>query len=225
MPIRTEPFITGEIYHICNRGIDHKPTFTKIREYKRAVQLINYYRFAAPPVRLSKYLLISKDKQQQIMADLQKYDKRIIDIYAYCLMPNHVHFLVKQLTDNGISKFMGQFLNGYVKYFNTLNKKEGPLFLDQFKAVRILTDEQFLHVNRYIHLNPYTSFVVKNIDDLFSYAWSSLPEYFKDEARGICQKEVILSFFKNKSSYIKFISDQADYQRELGKIKHLTLED
>ena len=225
MPTRREPFVSDQIYHICNRGIDHKPTFTKIREYKRANQIIKYYRYVSPPVRLSKFLLLSNDLQKQIMLNLQKSDNRIIDIYTFCLMPNHIHFLVKQLTDNGISKFMGQFFNSYTKYFNTINKKEGPLFLDQFKSIRIITNEQLLHVSRYIHLNPYTSYIVKNMDDILVYPWSSLAEYINEEAEGICNKEMILSFFKNKLSYIEFISDQADYQRELGRIKHLTFED
>ncbi len=225
MPARLEPLITGEIYHVCNRGINHKPTFIKIREYKRALQLINYYRFQNPPVRLSKFLLLSKDLREQIMNELQKSDNRSIDIYSYCLMPNHVHFLIKQLRDNGISKFMGQFFNGYVKYFNILNKTEGPLFLDQFKAVRIITDEQLLHVSRYIHLNPYTAFITRKIEDLQYYQWSSFPEYIGIQDPGICQKDPILSFFKNKDDYKKFIFDNADYQRVIGKIKHLTLED
>jgi len=118
---------------------------------------------------------------------------------------------------------MSNFQNSYTRYFNTKHRRKGPLFYDQFKAVRIETDEQLIHVSRYIHLNPYSSYVIKDFKNIKDYLWSSLPDYLSGK-KGICETNVILDFFKNKKEYFEFIYNQADYQRELDRIKHLDLE-
>ena len=76
-----------------------------------------------------------------------------MEIICYCLMPNHLHLLLRQLMDGGISKFMSNFANSYTRYFNTKSKRKGPVFEGKFKAKRIETDEQLLHLSRHIHLN------------------------------------------------------------------------
>lgn len=139
-------------------------------------------------------------------------------------MPNHFHFLLKQVEEEGTSKFMSNFTNSYTRYFNVKNKRNGPLFQGKFKAIRIETDEQLLHLSRYIHLNPYSSYVVKTLKDLEKYPSSSFPEYLGKSQTSLCSKEIILGQFKNLNLYKKFVFDQADYQRRLEKIKHLILE-
>jgi len=138
-------------------------------------------------------------------------------------MPNHYHLQLKQLVKNGISIFISKFQNSFTKYFNILTNRTGHLFESQFKAKIILNEEEFIHVNRYIHLNPYTSFLITDIKDLKSYFASSLTEYF-DEKQGFCKKSLVLSHFKNLKDYWQFICNQADYQRKLNQIKHLTFE-
>lgn len=226
MPFRKVPIVTNEIYHVFNRGIDKRPTFTSKREYERAMQVVWFYHFTSPPVKLSRFLTLPSEDQTKITLEQSKKAKKLVAILSYCLMPNHYHFLLKQSEDNGISKFMSQFQNSYTKYFNTKHERTGlgALFVDQFKAVRIETDEQLLHVSRYIHLNPYTSYVVKDLESLVKYPWSSLEEYSNLQSEEICDTNLVLSFFKNRKEYARFVFDQADYQRTLDKIKHLLLE-
>ena len=109
------------------------------------------------------------------------------------------------------------------KYFNLKHKRIGPLFQSMFKAVRIETDDQLLHVSRYIHLNPSTSYIV-DIEKLSAFHWSSFPEYLGERSSLFVNYEIILSLVGGKQKYKDFIFDQAEYQRELDKIKHLTLE-
>ena len=151
--------------------------------------------------------------------------KLLVEIIAYCLMPNHLHLLLKQLEENGISIFMSNLTNSYTRFFNTKQKRKGPLFQGKFKGVRIETDEQLFHVSRYIHLNPYSSFVLKSLEELESYPYSSLPEYLGLKKEIHCKTEIILNNFKNIQSYEDFVFDRAGYQRELEKIKHLAIED
>lgn len=140
-------------------------------------------------------------------------------------MPNHFHFLLTQSTEEGISKFMGLIQNSYTKYFNLRKKRVGSLFQGQFKAKRVETNEQLLHLSRYIHLNPYSSFVVKTLEDLKEYPWSSLPNYLGINQNGFLKKSLVLDSFMDEKDYQRFVFNQADYQRELEKIKHLTWKD
>lgn len=158
------------------------------------------------------------------MDSLHKINDKLVDIICFCLMPNHFHLLLNQLKDNGISKFMANLQNSFTRYFNTKHERIGHLLQGQFKAVLIEDDNQLLHVSRYIHLNPYSSYVVKDLESLEQYLWSSFPEYLGKVAAEICNKEIILSQFKDKKDYKKFVFDQADYQRRLEEIKHLVIE-
>ena len=226
MPGRLIPIVTDQIYNVFNRGIDRRPTFIGKLELNRAIDILDFYRFANLPTCLSKYLKLPNEERENIFKELKEKNKKLIEIYSYCLMPNHFHFLMKQLQDNGISKFMSNFQNSYTRYFNVKKKRDGPLFLDQFKAVRIETDEQFLHVSRYIHLNPLTSYVIKDFKDLIEYPWSSLSEYQNNNLL-ICETSTILDFLgkrKQQKKYLDFIRDQVNYQREFHKIGHLILE-
>ena len=138
-------------------------------------------------------------------------------------MPNHFHFLLKNLTEEGIKKFISNFQNSYAKYLNTKTGRTGSLFQQNFKAVRIESNEQLIHVSRYIHLNPVTAYIVKSTEELINYPWSSYPNYYKKE-KSYLKKDLILENFRTANDYKKFVTDQVDYQRELDKIKHFVLE-
>jgi putative transposase len=224
MPGREIPLITNEVYHILNRGIAFQPSFQNKKDYTRAIEALFYYQNKKPPLRYSKFLLLANSKRTQILEKLTQEKQFLVEIISYCLMPNHFHLLLKQLTENGISKFISNFTNSYTRYFNTKHKRTGPLFQGKFKAIRVETNEQLFHLSRYIHLNPYSSYVVKTLKDLENYSYSSLPEFLGKTQTNFCSKEIILDNFKNKSSYQKFVFDQANYQRKLEEIKHLLLE-
>ena len=222
MPGRKTPLITNEIYHVYNRGIDRRPTFTSKREYQRGVETLIFYRHTRLPLRLSQYLQLSLDDRENALNRLQN-SSVLVRVISYCLMPNHFHLLLKQVEDKGISKFLSNFQNSYTRYFNTRHRRDGSLFLDQFKAVRIETDEQLLHVSRYIHLNPYASYVVKSLEELEMYEYSSLSDYL-EAGEGWVNKEIVLNFYRERSRYKEFVFNQADYQRKLKKIEHLMIE-
>lgn len=224
MPLRKTPLVTDQFYHVFNRGINKQPIFLNTRENKRAQRVLRFYSFKNPRIKFSKLLLLSKEDQIKFWGNLQKTNNKSVEIICYCLMPNHFHFLLKQQADNGISRFMSNFQNSYTRYFNTRHGGIGPLLQGQFKAVRVEDENQLLHLSRYIHLNPYSSFIVKEVDDITSYPWSSFPEYLGKAGISICSKDIILSNFKSAEAYQGFVLDQADYQRRMNIIKHLLLE-
>ena len=214
---------TNEIYHVFNRGVEKRQIFLIKRNYIRFTKATNYYRFANCPMRFSYFRLLPHEKQDNVIKRLEKESKRLVDIFSFCFMPNHIHFLLKQLIDKGISKFMAKITNAYSHYFNTRYDRIGHLFQGNFGAVRIESDEQLIHTSRYIHLNPVSSYLIE-IKDLLDYEYSSYPEYIND-TRGFINTKEVLSYFKNKNDYRKFVEDQADYARKLENIKHLILEE
>ncbi|MDP1743187.1 MAG: transposase [Candidatus Amesbacteria bacterium] len=79
-----------------------------------------------------------------------------IDLMAYCLMSNHWHLLIRQKHQRAIEQFMRSLCTRYVQYFNHRHgKRVGGLFQDTYKAVLVTSEEQLLHLSRYIHRNPF----------------------------------------------------------------------
>ena len=223
MGYRKTVLATNEIYHVYNRGVEKRPLFLTKWDYLRFLDLINYYRFTNCPIKYSYFKQMSIKDREETLGKLKVASEKLVDILAFCLMPNHIHFLLKQLQDNGISKFMAKITNSFSHYFNIKQERVGHLFQGNFKAVRIESDEQLTHVSRYIHLNPVTSYLM-NFDQLQAYEYSSYPEYVGKKMR-FCNTNLVLEYFKNKDEYKKFVKDQIDYQRQLDAIKHLILED
>ncbi|MBI2613337.1 MAG: transposase [Candidatus Levybacteria bacterium] len=219
MPYRNTPFVTNQIYHVFNRSIASQTVFIDKYDYKRVLDLINFYRFSKPPLRFSHYKRLSKTQKEEFEKAFMINRSPMIEILAFCIMPNHVHFLLKPKEKNAVSNFMRNLQNSYSKYFNTKRERTGSLFQFMFKAVRMETDEQLVHVSRYIHLNPATAYIV-DTEDLDKYEWSSFKSYISDTQSNV-SSEMILSRFKSKQDYKKFVFDQLEYQRELAKIKHL----
>lgn len=214
MPYRTLPFVNDHYYHIYNRGSEKKPIFQIKWDYKRFLKTIKYYQLEGPKPKLSKYLISQIFKPDP--------NKKIVEVICYCLMPNHFHFLIKQTKEGGISEFMRKLSNSYTKYYNTKHNRVGPLLQGEFKAVLVKSDEQLLHLSRYIHLNPLVSYVTKNLD---LYPWSSYFEYIGDVKDNICLTTPIKEFFKAPADYQKFVLDQAAYGKELELIKHQLLDE
>ena len=223
MPARFTPLITDYYYHVFNRGVNRQPIFEGIRSYKRFTNIIRFYNFVDYPLRFSKFLLLSTDQRREIWNRLAG-TKTYVDIISYCLMPNHFHMLLKQNESGGISKFISIIQNSYTKYINIKNDRVGHLFQGQFKAVKIDSGEQLLHVSRYIHLNPYSSALVAGSNSLLNYEWSSFKEFVSIQPYGICKKGIILNSFKSSDEYRNFVLDNADYQKNMEAIKHLTID-
>lgn len=212
MPYRITPLIGGQIYHIYNRGVERRRIFENTRDYQRFFKTLTYYQLTGPKPKFSHFNQSNPFKPN--------FNKKIVEVIAYCLMPNHFHLLVKQLSENGISEFVSKLTNSYTKYYNIKYFRVGPLVQGQFKAVLMENDEQLVHLSRYIHLNPLVSNITKNLDH---YQWSSYQEYINGH-EGICNKDLILEHFTSPQSYKQFILDQADYTRQLELIKHQILD-
>lgn len=167
-----------EIYHLLNRGVE-----------KRNVVLDNMDR-----IRFIHDLYAFNDKNDvdpnhRFQEFLSPYVRvPLVNIHAFCLMPNHYHLLVSELEEGGMSLFMRKLNMGYAKYFNEKYERSGVLWQGTFKKVRIERDAHFFYIPFYIHLNPldfkfpeWRTGKVKNLEKalqyLSKYRWSSYLDY------------------------------------------------
>jgi putative transposase len=220
MPKRKEVLLTGNYYHVISRGTDKRNIFIEDKDYKRFIATLAYYRFENPPVKLSRYYELPEILKLDILEQLRKQSS-IISLNAYCLMPNHIHLLLHQEQEEGIRMYMHRSLDSYTRYFNTKYKRKGTLVEGVFKAIAITSDEELLHVSRYIHLNPYSSQLTPTIDECLAYPFSTSRYYVEDiPAHSWINTTYLKGMFATPEKHKEFITNQADYQRTLDIVKH-----
>ena len=145
---RSHTFAFGGYYHLYGRGVEKRNIFLDKSDYERFI----------------KILFFCNGRKSTVIRDLPRgltfvdyLDKRgetLIDIGAYCLMPNHFHLLVREKTEKGISLFMQKLMTAYAMYFNDKYKRRGRLFESSYKSTHADNDEYLKYLFAYIHLNP-----------------------------------------------------------------------
>lgn len=215
--MRKDPLETGEIYHVFSKSIAGFVIFNNNREFERMMGTILYYQNRDLPISFSKFTRFND--LAKIIEQFNKSEKSV-QIIAYCIMPTHFHFVLKQLEDDGISVFMRKVLDSYTRYFNIKHNRKGPLWEGKFKSVLAEKDEQLLHLTRYVHLNPTTSNLC---DKPEQWQFSSYNEYLATNNEiSFCKYDGILEI--DPKSYEKFVEDRINYQKELKRIKDLIME-
>lgn len=222
MPGRDIKFVNSKIYHIFNKTTDRRRVFNDESLTYFFLDLLKYYRSSKSIIRYSNYIIMPNDIREF-------YDQKIIirkyflvDIYCFNVMPNHFHLLIKQNKDGGISHFMSNLVNSFTRFYNIKFDHHGSLFFKPFRAVYVQKEEQCKHVTRYIHLNRYSSGLVKHINDIFIRSDSSLPRYLNIAKDELVEKKFVMNLFGNDSlRYKKFVLDNADYQRSLERLKYV----
>jgi len=128
MPTRKLTFVTDQYYHIYNRGVNREAIFFLPDNYVYLLRL--------PKKNIARYGL---------------------SLAAYCLMPNHYHFLLKPTCDNTVAPFMQSIFGAYTQAVNRQQGRQGPLFQGRFRAILIEGEGYFIQLARYIHANPVLS--------------------------------------------------------------------
>ncbi len=157
MPRKIVPLVTGEIYHVYNRGVDKREIFKCKEDYLRFYQ--------------SLYLFNSIDPTLSMRHARFTYDdnhKKLVRIHAYALLPNHFHLILEQTQDGGISEFMKRISGGYTSYFNETYDRSGALFQGTYKKVHITDDSQYNYLFAYVNENHYVHAVPQSEDICYS---------------------------------------------------------
>ncbi len=202
----------GSAYHVYNRGVAKGDIFVDDTDRTRFLETISFY---LDEQRSSK-LSVARVGVPFNIADGTEPSERIALLHTYCLMPNHFHLLLSELVPGGVSRLLRRVQLSYTRYYNTRHNRVGPLLQGIFRFVRVESDEQFLHVTRYIHLNPY---VARLIDDPEQYQWSSYNQYLQSQSTRLCSPSLALELAGSSEGYRKFFLDFASYARDFELIK------
>lgn len=168
--MRKEPLITGEYYHIYNRGVDKRDIFSSQKDLERFKESIKQFN----QVEGIGSLEMHHKSMRALDSHLQLKTKPLVAIVAFCINPNHFHFLLKQLVDGGIAKFMQKTLGGYTYYFNKKNQRSGSLFQGTFKSKLIEQDDYLRKIFAYTNQNYLVHDIPQN---KFSFIFASDKEY------------------------------------------------
>lgn len=168
--MRKEPLVTGESYHIYNRGVDKRDTFISVEDLERLKESIKQFNQIEGIGSLEL-----RHKQVRALGSHQKIElEPLVSIIAFCINPNHFHFILKQLVDGGIAKFLQKFQAGYTYYFNRKYERSGSLFQGTFKSKLIDSDDYFRKIFGYTNKN----YLVHDIpEDKFPFIFASDKEY------------------------------------------------
>ncbi|UCB57613.1 MAG: transposase [Candidatus Omnitrophota bacterium] len=214
--MRKVHFANDYYYHTYNRGVDKRKIFLNKIHYFRFIHSLFEFNDLTAAINFGWKMKKDYRGLASIMETEEK--ERLVDIVCFCLMPNHFHLILKQVSDNGIVKFMQKLGTGYTMYFNQVCQRKGSLFEGPFKAILIEKDEYFVHLSRYIHLNPVelisSDWRKKGIKDwnkinkfLEQYRWSSYLDYIgKSNFPSLSNRGFLLDYFKGKESYQAFVA-------------------
>ena len=146
MSIRKVNLVSGEYYHIYNRGNSKQKIFHDNEDYFHFMGLL----FVCNSINNFRADTLAKGES---FYDFERKEQ-IVSIGSYCLMPNHFHILITQMEEGGISRFMQKVLTAYVMYYNKKYKRTGGLFEGKFKSEHAKDDRYLKYLFSYIHLNP-----------------------------------------------------------------------
>lgn len=216
-------FANGEYYHIYNRGVDKREVFLDIQDYNRfliAMHLLNDerdglmigwrdYKKGNPEAQLSEFLKLSFKER-----------KPLVSFVAYCLNPNHYHFILEQVADRGIERFMHKIGTSFTKYFNTKNKRSGALFQGRFKSACIDSNDHLLYLSAYVNKNNF----IHGYSSDDSWQYSSLHDYYGLRNGMLCNKDVIVRQFSDYAAYKEFVNVNALHFKEKKHLEKYVLE-
>ena len=173
MPHRTVKFAPEKYYHVYNRGAGRQPIFREAANYIFVLRKVKQYAH-----------------QYHVTA------------VAYCLMPNHYHFLIRQDGETAAGLVFQHTFNSYTKAFNKRYDRSGTLFEERFQVIHVDRDEYLLHLCRYIHGNPVKAGLVQSPED---WAYSNYPDWIGLRTGDLVDREFVQAHFPNHADYRQFV--------------------
>jgi putative transposase len=172
MARRPRLFAPGVLYHVIARGNHQQPTFLNDRDYEAYLERVARYR--------------------------ERYG---VTLYAYCLMPNHIHLLL-QTSDAPLAKFMQGLQQSYTQRFNRVHGAVGHLFQGRYRAIICETDEYLITLVRYIHLNPVRAGLVDHPE---LYVYSGHRVYLNGDGTELIDPGPVLRMLGGRAAYQRFV--------------------
>jgi putative transposase len=177
---RRTPYLaaTGEYFHVYNRGVRKTTIFDTQANYAYFLR------------RAQSFL-----------------DNESVRVVCYCLMPNHFHFLLEQVQQGGISKFIQQVCNSYAKALNKQRGQSGHIFESKYKIKLIDSDGYLIWLSRYIHRNPPEAHIARRCGD---WHYSSYRHFIGMGKNSIVSPGAVLSRFTSTDEYRQFVECEGE---------------
>lgn len=196
-------YVENAIYHVYNRGVEKRTIFLDQHDYGMFLHFLKYYLGEPEKTDLLQ-------KKRSLRGEIR--------LLAFCLMPNHYHLLLRQLTRDGMTKLIRAVCTSYSGYFNNRYARVGGLFQGKYKAALVEEESYFIHVSGYIHRNPWELSRVgplKGSDPFQEYPYSSYSYYLGLKKADWLDTSEILGYFhsaqktwlKDIFSYQSFVED------------------
>ena len=180
MRCKKDMFQKGNCFHFYNKAVGSENLFNQREDYL---------------LLLKKLELVIKDYS--------------VSVFAYCLMPNHFHFFLRQDSEKPIYKIFNRIFSYYIQVFNHKYNRKGRLFNGPLQH-KIITNEKYLvFLCQYIHLNPLGAGLVENIED---WEFSNYLEWIGKRNEALFNNELLRLYFENSKKYEESI-------KEFNKIK------
>lgn len=208
-------FAPDEFYHIYNRGVDKRIIFSDRRDRERFLKIL-YLANSSKPVNFREQ--VDKKSTAEVFSLVR--GETLVNIGAYCLMPNHFHLLMQEKHSGGISSFLKKLTTSYAMYFNKRYQRTGRLFENTFKSSHVDEDRYLKYLFAYIHLNPVKllepSWKEKGVQNLPAtkkylavYADSSYLDYLNHDRpqKTIINQDSFPEYFILPSDFSSFIND------------------
>jgi len=212
-------FVPDCYYHVYNRGAHQQLLFKDKKDYQTFTDILGYY--------LQNPLGLAQSTKKRLAKDYKEpfFVKPIPahNLLAYCLMPNHFHLMIKQVSsDITISDLMRRLCVGYAMYYNDRYHHSGTIFQGKYKNVLVENEYQWIYLSKYIHRNPMHLQRTDLCKNLVDYPYSSYPSYLGLNKLPWLDTSTILGRYQKDpvSEYRNFVEDGGD----IGIIERLTLD-
>ncbi len=238
--MRKTELAEGEYYHVYNRGTDKRDIFQDIEDFRRFFQSLVEFNVVEPigsiyenrfnkKQKLGHPMSKSTEGHGRVVTKIEKEEK-LVEFIAYCVNPNHFHFILEQVAEKGIEKFMQRLGNGYTKYFNRKHRRSGVLFQGKYKSIHVDTNEYLLHLSAYVNLNDRVHNIPVTPLGQHRMSKSSWGEYIggtkglTNKESLFCKTSVISEQFSSPNEYEKFAEEALtivqENRRELQAIEY-----
>jgi putative transposase len=171
-------YLAGYYYHIYNRGCNRERIFANDGNYLFLLRRVQLFLPCYP-----------------------------LSVIAYCLMPNHYHFLLRPEEDGALSLFIQRLFNSYTQAFNKQQGRKGTLFEGRAKTVPVDSDEYVLHLCRYIHLNPVRAGLVTHPGE---WPYSNYLEWVEQRSGTLVDRAFVRQYFPTPDDYEAFVMGEVD---------------
>lgn len=188
MPKRPS-YAPGEYYHLYNRGAHHVSIFREPDNYLFVLKAIKHY-----------------------CRELQ------LTLIAYCLMPNHYHFLIRQDGETSAGLLPQRVFNSYTKAYNKRYEHSGTLFEDNYKVRHVQDEPYLLNLCCYIHANPVKDGIVS---DLREWPYSNYLEWVEEREGTLVDRAFIMLYFETPSAYREHVAAYLQERKALERLDYL----